>query len=95
MLGEFSVAPDNEYFDDINPSISEEDNAMLSESPSDEEIRDAVHNLPKDSAPGPDGFNDAFCQACWTIAGDDVSKAIKHFFEGLVCLAPSPRRYSR
>lgn len=50
--------------------------------PEDEEIWEAVRNLPKDSAAGNDGFTGAFFQACWNTIGEDVSEGIKFYFRG-------------
>lgn len=50
--------------------------------PNDDEIWSAVSNLPKDSAPGPDGFSGNFDQACWSIIGSDITEAILYFFKG-------------
>lgn len=60
LLGQFSVSPRSDYFDDIAHSFTSSDNEMLTKIPIADEIWDVVRNLPKDSAPGPDGFNGSF-----------------------------------
>lgn len=40
------------------------------------EIRDAVFSLPKDSAPGPDGYHASFFQKNWTLVSKDVTAMV-------------------
>ena len=44
------------------------------------EIYVAVMDLPKNKAPGLDGFSIEFFQHCWDIVGLDVIDAVRHFF---------------
>ena len=44
-----------------------------------EEVRKAVFDLPRDKAPGPDGFSGAFFKECWEIIKDDIMIAVTHF----------------
>ena len=44
-----------------------------------EEVRKAVFDLPRDKAPGPDGFFGAFFKECWEIIKDDIMIAVNHF----------------
>lgn len=60
LLGELSSLPDSSYFENIILIISPEYNAVLSASTIKDEIWAAVTNLPKDTAPGPGGFNGIF-----------------------------------
>ncbi|XP_058111303.1 uncharacterized protein LOC131254332 [Magnolia sinica] len=62
--------------------ISEEDNAILMQIPSLEEVRCAVVAIPQDGAPGPDAFFGAFFTSCWDIVGADIHKAAVEFFQG-------------
>ncbi|XP_057803482.1 uncharacterized protein LOC131018790 [Salvia miltiorrhiza] len=64
----------------IDPVISDDHNAVLSASPSDEEITAAVFSMDADSSPGPDGFSGKFYQACWAIIKHDVWAAVRTFF---------------
>ncbi|MCH93266.1 RNA-directed DNA polymerase (Reverse transcriptase), partial [Trifolium medium] len=53
---------------------------MLTIIPTHEEIKNAVFNLNKDSAPGPDGVGAIFFQTYWDIIKHDVYKAVLQFF---------------
>ena len=44
-----------------------------------EEVRKAVFDLPRDKAPGPDGFSGAFFKECWGIIKVDIMIALNHF----------------
>lgn len=76
--------------DIIESVISEEENEMLCNEPSENEIRDAVFSIPKYSIPGPDGFGSDFFMACWDLVKDDVVEAAREFFTG----SPLSRFYS-
>ncbi|VFQ60212.1 unnamed protein product [Cuscuta campestris] len=67
----------------INPTITEEDNNLLTMIPSDEEIKNTVWSLSPDSAPGPDGYNGHFFKFCWEIIHKDVISATREFFLGV------------
>ncbi|XP_042005828.1 uncharacterized protein LOC121754533 [Salvia splendens] len=56
--------------------------AALPETPSAEEVKNAVFDIYGDSAPGPDGFTALFYQACWAMVGPDVVAAIGQVFGG-------------
>jgi mannosylglycoprotein endo-beta-mannosidase len=47
-----------------------------------EEVRNAINQMPGDKAPGPDGFTGAFFKRCWGIIKDDIMKVV-HLFEAL------------
>ena len=47
---------------------------------SDEEIKTEIFSLPKNKAPGPDGFPAEFYWEAWSIVGEDTIQAIKEFF---------------
>lgn len=66
--------------DSITNLISQEVNQMLKKIPSDLEIKEAVFNLNKDGALGPDGFRASFVQHYWDIIHHDVIKVVKQFF---------------
>ena len=57
-------------------TISSEDSLELVRAFSEEEVRNAINDLGKEKAPGPDGFNIAFFQHCW----DAVKRDLMVFF---------------
>jgi len=62
--------------------ISREDNEMLVESISKEEVKEAVWNCDSSKSPGPNGFNFGFIKFCWDILIGDVVSAVQRFAEG-------------
>lgn len=48
--------------------------------PSDEEISSTLMSMPKNKAPGPDGFPAEFFWDAWSVVGKDVIATIKEFF---------------
>lgn len=60
--------------------VSDEQNLLLTSSPSDEEIREAVFDLDPASGPSPRGFGGYFYHCGWEIISHDVSRAISHLF---------------
>ena len=60
------------FLEDISyDSIGKEEASELVKEFSEEEIWKAVNDLGKDKAPGPDGFNIAFFQHCWSVVKRD------------------------
>ncbi|CAL9237368.1 unnamed protein product [Arabidopsis halleri] len=53
---------------------------MLMKIPTFEEIRDIVASMPKNKAPGPDGFPVEFLWEAWDVVGLDLVKAVQSFF---------------
>jgi hypothetical protein len=47
---------------------------------SEEEVLDAIKEMPKEKAPEPDGFITAFYQTCWNIIKEDILAAFKAFY---------------
>jgi hypothetical protein len=45
-----------------------------------EEIATVVKEMPKERAPGPDGFIGMFYKKCWTVVKDDIVQAILSFY---------------
>ena len=59
-----------------------EDNAVLTASFLEEELKHAVFDMKVDSAPGPDGFNIAFYRGCWDIVKGDLMRSVNDFYLG-------------
>ncbi|KAK1603340.1 hypothetical protein QYE76_018353 [Lolium multiflorum] len=66
-------------WDALNPSTHPlEDLGMTF---TEDEIKEALDDMPADKAPGPDGFTIAFFRSCWDISKDDLMSAINAFSE--------------
>jgi ribonuclease HI len=75
------VLQDQSIVDDVIPKVIDDRlNSILTMLPSPEEIKNAVFDLNKDSAPGPDGFGAFFFQTYWDIVHHDVVNAVLEFF---------------
>ncbi|XP_019435508.1 PREDICTED: uncharacterized protein LOC109342010 [Lupinus angustifolius] len=71
----------NNLIQAVIPSlVNQEKNSMLTEIPSNEEIKKAVFDLNGEGAPSPDGFGGCFYQAFWDIIDIQVCNAVKQFF---------------
>ncbi|XP_042965872.1 uncharacterized protein LOC122299567 [Carya illinoinensis] len=64
----------------IDPVITIDENMVLCQAPSLNEIKDALFNIFIDSSPGPDGFGSGFYRVCWDLVKDDLLGAISDFF---------------
>lgn len=62
------------------PEIDDNDQAKLVSPLSVEEIAQAVFSLPKDSAPGSDGFHANFYQQNWELVKPDVVATVNNFW---------------
>jgi len=60
--------------------VNETTNELLTTLPTHSEIKSAVFNLNKDSAPGPDGFGAFFLQTYWDIIQKELIDAVMQFF---------------
>lgn len=52
----------------------------LTSLPSDEEVKSTLFAMPKNKAPGPDGYSAEFFWEAWEIIGKDLIDAVKEFF---------------
>lgn len=72
-----SACVDNGLVEQVIPSlVSIDDNSMLTNLPSMEEVRNAVFSMNNNSALGPDGFGSCFYQTYWDLVGNDVFKSV-------------------
>jgi hypothetical protein len=75
------ILQDDALINDVIPSIINDSiNAMLTMIPSPSEIKNAVFELNKDSALGPDGFGALFFHTYWDIVHQDLVNAVTEFF---------------
>ena len=58
--------------DVIHPSISVNDNDILTTPFTKAEFRDAIFSMHPDKCSGPDGYSPGFYQHFWTLCGDDI-----------------------
>lgn len=65
----------------ISPLVTVEDNTMLTNLPSMEEVKNVVFSMNANVAPGPDGFGGFFYQKYWEIIGEDVFNVALQFFK--------------
>lgn len=64
--------------------------ARLMAIPTDLEIKETLFKMPKNKAPGPDGFPVEFYLEAWEVIGVDTVQAIKEFFTSGIL----PRRFN-
>ncbi|WZZ38588.1 hypothetical protein YC2023_034847 [Brassica napus] len=64
----------------LTKKVTPEMNTLLTNIPSDSEIREAVNSINGGKAPGPDGFSATFYQSYWHIVGPDVIRDVRSFF---------------
>ncbi|KAF3775227.1 retrotransposable element ORF2 protein [Nymphaea thermarum] len=62
------------------PTVTSEENDELLKPINDTEIKWAVMEADRDSAPGPDGFGNSFFQSNWSVVQEAVGGAIRGFF---------------
>ncbi|KAL0386225.1 UNVERIFIED_CONTAM: hypothetical protein Sradi_3016800 [Sesamum radiatum] len=58
--------------------------------PSEEDIKEIVFSIDKESLAGPDGFSSAFYQACSEFIARDICYTVRDFFSG----TPMPRSFT-
>jgi hypothetical protein len=62
--------------------VRESENLNLCRSPTEQEIKDALFDIPINSSPSPDGFTYGFFQHCWDFIQTDLIEAFRDFFCG-------------
>ncbi|KAL0386379.1 UNVERIFIED_CONTAM: hypothetical protein Slati_4560000 [Sesamum latifolium] len=72
------------------PKIPEAIGNNLCLIPTEEDIKETVFSIDKESVAGPDGFSSAFYQACWEFIARDIYDAVRDFFSG----TPMPRSFT-
>nr|XP_033513005.1 uncharacterized protein LOC117277715 [Nicotiana tomentosiformis] len=70
----------NNILECIPQIITAHDNTLLTKMPDEEEIKQVVFSMSKDSSPGPDRYNGMFFQTCWNIIKIDITDFVKEFF---------------
>ncbi|KAL2247824.1 UNVERIFIED_CONTAM: hypothetical protein Sindi_2634700 [Sesamum indicum] len=83
----YALTLESEYW---KQKTSEECTGIIGSLPTDEEIRDTVFSIDKDSVAGPNGFSSALYQACWDFIAIDIFEVVKDFFYG----TPMPRSFT-
>jgi hypothetical protein len=58
------------------PQLSNEENDILTEDFTVEEVCEAIMNMEKNKAPGPDGFPTEFYQTFWKVLKDDLNRYV-------------------
>jgi hypothetical protein len=66
--------------------LSEEDNRVLLEPFTEEEVQFALKMMVKNKAPGPDGMPVEFYQACWSIVKHDIMRLFYDWQAGVLNL---------
>ncbi|PNY03176.1 ribonuclease H [Trifolium pratense] len=76
-----NLMQDETLIEGVIPNIIDDSvNAMLTMIPTPSEIKNAVFDLNKEGAPGPDGFGAFFFHTYWDIIQHDVVNAVIEFF---------------
>jgi len=71
----------NSLVEDCIPKlVNDYSNNILTMTPTDEEIHNAIFSLNGDSAPSPDGFGAIFFKHYWSIIKSEVINAVQEFF---------------
>lgn len=71
----------NDLIDSVIPSlVYNDDNLMLTNIPTIDEVKNAVFNMNNNGAPGLDGFGGSFYQKYWNIIKDDAFNSVTQFF---------------
>ncbi|XP_060961840.1 uncharacterized protein LOC133032039 [Cannabis sativa] len=70
----------NVVANDIRCSIDEDQNNLLLQPISTDEVRHALFQMHPDKAPGPDGMGPGFYQKHWDVVGPDIVNMVTDFF---------------
>lgn len=70
-----------EVVDCVPRTISEEQNDLLLQEVSSEEVKQALFQMHLDKSLGPDGMTHAFYQKHWAIVGNDIVVMVRKFFQ--------------
>lgn len=73
-------APFTDWFNDMQPRVSEQLNMDLLRPVTNLEIKEAVFSINPTKAPGPDGMSGLFFQKLWTIIEEQVIAEVQKFF---------------
>lgn len=65
----------------ITPRVTTEQNENLIQTPSAQEIKEALFSIHPEKAPGPDGFSACFFHKNWTVVGPEMVKEVQLFFQ--------------
>ena len=71
----------NKVWDKIQPKISKEMNDLLLAPMTEEELREALQALPRNSCPGLDGLSSAFFLEYWDVIKTDLCEAFNNIFQ--------------
>ncbi|XP_019455048.1 PREDICTED: uncharacterized protein LOC109356167 [Lupinus angustifolius] len=79
------ASPNNTYSNNliqyvIPNLVTEDNNNMLTKTPSNEEIKTAAFDMNGDGAPGPDEFGGCFFQSFWELVYNEVCNSVRQFF---------------
>jgi hypothetical protein len=64
------------------PQLSSEENGILVADCTYKEVHEAIMQMEKNKAPGPDGFPAEFYQTFWEMLKDDLMSMFKAFYKG-------------
>ena len=79
--GENFFSLDEAVVQDI-PQLSEQENNILKAQFTEQEVYDAIFQMEKNKAPGPDGFPAEFYKKCWNIIKKDLMEMFDAFHKG-------------
>jgi hypothetical protein len=71
-----------ESFNHDIPQLSQEENEILVKDFSEKEVFDAIMQMKKNKAPGPDGFPAEFYQTFWGVVKEDLMQMFSSFQDG-------------